>query len=305
MKEYDVVILTESRYVNPTEDSQYVKNVLLEDNLLKSSLERLGLKVIRVDWADPNFDWNSTRCAVFRTTWDYFDRLSAFEAWLLRVKVKTMFINSIDQVRWNMDKKYLLDFKEKGIKIVDTHVFYRGDARSLKEIYDSIGIEDVVLKPTIAGAARHTYKLNASNIVEYEEIFQNLIKKEDMMIQPYQYSITTKGEISMMVIAGEFTHAILKKAKSGDFRVQDDYGGTVHPYEPGYLEMELAEKVVKACDPMPFYARVDLMWNNSGDFTLSELELIEPELWFRKNTLAADKLARVIKKEIYESSVFY
>ena len=121
MKEYDVVILTESRYVNPTEDSQYVKNVLLEDNLLKSSLERLRLKVIRVDWADPNFDWNSTRCAVFRTTWDYFDRLSAFEAWLLRVKGKTMFINSIDQVRWNMDKKYLLDLKEKGIKIVDTH----------------------------------------------------------------------------------------------------------------------------------------------------------------------------------------
>ena len=53
----------------------------------------------------------------------------------------------------------------------------------------------MVLKPTIAGAARHTYKLNASNIVEHEEIFQNLIKKEDMMIQPYQYSITTKGDI--------------------------------------------------------------------------------------------------------------
>ncbi len=305
MKPIDVVILTESRYIEPKEDSEYVSNVLLEDNLLKNALEHLGLHVVRVDWADPNFDWNSTRCAVFRTTWDYFDRLSAFEAWLLRVKDKTMFINSINQVRWNMDKKYLLDLKDKGIKIVDSQIIYRGDARTLREIYDQFGMDDVVLKPTIAGAARHTYKLNHSNINEYEKIFEKLITKEDMMIQPYQYSITTKGEISMMVIEGEFTHAILKKAKPGDFRVQDDYGGTVHAYEPGYLEMDFAEKVVNACDPMPTYARVDLMWNNSGDFTLTELELIEPELWFRKNKKAAEKLARVIKKRIDESSIFY
>jgi hypothetical protein len=47
------------------------------------------------------------------------------------------------------------------------------------------------------------------------------------------------------------------------------------------------------------------MWDNSGDFVLSELELIEPELWFRENRLATDKLARVIKKRIHESSMFY
>jgi len=305
LKPIDVAILTESRYVNPKDDSQYVLNILWEDNLVKSELEKLGLNVVRIDWADGDFDWSSTRCAVFRTTWDYFDRFSEFDAWLSRVKDKTMFINSIDQVRWNMDKKYLIDLKEKVIQIVDTHVIYRGDARTLKELYEQMDYEDAVLKPTIAGAARHTYKLNPDNIDDHEEIFQTLIVEEDMMIQPYQYSITTKGEISMMVIAGEFTHAILKKAKPGDFRVQDDFGGTVHDYEPGFLEMEFAEKVVKACDPMPAYARVDMMWDNSGDFVLSELELIEPELWFRENIKAAKKLAREIQKRIDESSEFY
>lgn len=305
MKPIDVAILTESRYLNPKDNSQYVLNILWEDNLVKSELEKLGLNVVRIDWADRDFDWNSTRCAVFRTTWDYFDRFSEFDAWLSRVKDKTIFINSIDQVRWNMDKKYLIDLKEKGIQIVDTHVIYRGDARTLRELYEQMDYEDVVLKPTIAGAARHTYKLNPDNIDDHEEIFQTLIAEEDMMIQPYQYSITTKGEISMMVIAGEFTHAILKKAKPGDFRVQDDFGGTVHDYEPGFLEMEFAEKVVKACNPMPAYARVDMMWDNSGDFVLSELELIEPELWFRENMSAAKKLAREIQKRIDESSEFY
>jgi len=305
LKPIDVAILTESRYLNPKDNSQYVLNILWEDNLVKSELEKLGLNVVRIDWADRDFDWNSTRCAVFRTTWDYFDRFSEFDAWLSRVKDKTIFINSIDQVRWNMDKKYLIDLKEKGIQIVDTHVIYRGDARTLRELYEQMDYEDVVLKPTIAGAARHTYKLNPDNIDDHEEIFQTLIAEEDMMIQPYQYSITTKGEISMMVIAGEFTHAILKKAKPGDFRVQDDFGGTVHDYEPGFLEMEFAEKVVKACNPMPAYARVDMMWDNSGDFVLSELELIEPELWFRENMSAAKKLAREIQKRIDESSEFY
>lgn len=305
MKAVDVAILTESRYLNPKDDSQYVLNVLWEDSLLKSALEKMNLNVVRVDWADPDFDWHSTRCAVFRTTWDYFDRFAEFDAWLSRVEDQTMFINPIPQVRWNMDKKYLRDLSEKGIRTVNTRFIPQGTTSSLHELYLEMDSEDVVLKPTIAGAARHTYKLSLENVDDHEEIFRRLIANEDMMLQPYQYSITTKGELSLMVIGGEFTHAILKKAKAGDFRVQDDFGGTVHPYEPGYLEMEFAEKVVKACDPLPAYARVDIMWDNSGDFVLTELELIEPELWFREEMSAATKLARVIKKQIDESSEFY
>ena len=305
MKAIDVAILTESRYVNPIEDTEYVLNILWEDNLLKLALEKLGLKVIRVDWADPDFDWSSTRCAVFRSTWDYFDRFPEFDAWLARVKNKTMFINSINQVRWNLNKKYLRDVQKQGIKIVKTLFIEQREPRSLLELFLDLDCKDAVLKPVTAGTARHTYLINHKNVNEYEQIFQSLIKNEGMMLQPYQYSVTTKGELSLIVIGAEFSHAILKKAKEGDFRVQDDFGGTVHAYEPGHLEIEFAEKVVKACKPIPAYARVDVMWDNSGDFVLSELELIEPELWFRENRLAADKLARVIKKRIHESSMFY
>jgi len=305
VKSVDVAILTESRYVNPLDDSEYVMNILWEDNLLKSALEKLGLTVARIDWADSDFDWKSTRCAIFRTTWDYFDRFSEFDAWLSRVKDQTMFINSIEQVRWNLNKSYLNDLHEKGVKIVKTTFIEQRDSRTLNHLFLDLACDDAVLKPMIAGAARHTYLINHENIAEYEAIYRTLIAEEGMMLQPYQYSITTRGEISMMVIAGNFTHAILKKAKDGDFRVQDDFGGTVHDYEPGYIEIEFAEKVVKACDPIPTYARVDIMWDNSGEIVLSELELIEPELWFRENALAADKLAREVKKKIDESSVFY
>ena len=305
MKPIDVAILTESRYVDPAEESEYITNVLWEDGLLRQALEDIGLTVVRIDWADTGFDWKSTRCAVFRTTWDYFNRFPEFDAWLSRVQNQTMFINSIQQVRWNMDKWYLNDLNEKGVRVVKSKFMERGDARMLRELFLELDCDDAVLKPTVAGASRHTYKFSLKDVDEYESVYYELISKEDMMLQPYQYSITKKGEISLIVIDGEFTHAVLKKAKPGDFRVQDDFGGTVHEYEPSHIEMELAENVVKACDPMPAYARVDLMWTNEGDLALSELELIEPELWFREYPAAARKLARAIKDRIDESSVFY
>ena len=305
MKPIDVAILTESRYLDPKEQNDYNTNVLWEDGLLQQALERLELNVVRIDWADPDFDWNSTRCAIFRSTWDYFHRFAEFDAWLARVKEKTMFINSIETVRWNMDKWYLNDLEEKGIKVVKSKFIRRWEQNSLRELFLELDSYDAVLKPTIAGAARHTYKINLQNVDDYEEIFRNLIIDEDLMLQPFQYSITKKGEISLMVIGGEYSHAILKKAKEGDFRVQDDFGGTVHEYEASHIEMEFAEKVVRACKELPAYARVDLMWDNMGDLALSELELIEPELWFREYPKAANKLARVIRDRVFESAEFY
>jgi hypothetical protein len=94
-----------------------------------------------------------------------------------------------------------------------------------------------------------------------------------------------------VVIGGHFTHAMLKKARTGDFRVQDDFGGTLHPYVASQPEITFAEEVVSHCRQQPYYARVDAIWDNQNLLAISELELIEPELWFRFNPAAADRLA--------------
>ncbi|MEQ9264871.1 MAG: hypothetical protein RLN81_06590 [Balneolaceae bacterium] len=298
MKEFDVVILTESRYLNPDTVDDYIQNVLTEDELLKSELESLGLKVSRKDWSDLDFDWSTTRSAVFRTTWDYFDRFSEFKEWLSKVESLTQFFNPISQIKWNMDKWYLNDLRKKGIHVVETIYIKKGEKRSLRELVQASEFLDIILKPTIAGAARHTYKINVQNVADYQEIFEELIQNEDFMIQPFQYNITEKGEISFMVIDGKFTHAILKKARPGDFRVQDDFGGTVHSYIASKNEIEFAEEVVRACNPLPAYARVDVMWDNENRLAVSEVELVEPELWFRECKEAARLLAKTIAKGI-------
>jgi hypothetical protein len=105
-----------------------------------------------------------------------------------------------------------------------------------------------------------------------------------------------------MIINGEFTHAILKTAKAGDFRVQDDFGGTVKNYEPSALELEFAQEVVSKCETVPYYGRVDMLWDNDGNPALGELEIIEPEMWFRFFPKSAHKLADVIWENYFKRS---
>lgn len=298
MKKYDVVLLTEAKYIDPKSVDWYTDQVLTEDSLVLEALSRKGIHAIKKDWADKDFDWSTTRYALFRTTWDYFHRFDEFDNWLSKVATQTCLINSIELVKWNMDKHYLLDLADKGIPIVHSYFIEKGSEFTLRNLLDHTGWEDAVIKPAISGAARHTYRISNDNLHELEPVFRNVIKYESMLIQPFQKQITTKGEVSHIVIDGNYCHSVLKKAKEGDYRVQDDWGGTVHSYKASKEEIEFAQNVVRACDEIPVYARVDVMWDNNNELALCELELVEPELWFRKNESAADALAKAIEKMI-------
>jgi len=292
---YDLTILTDQRYVNPEKLDAYTQNVLDEDRFLADACSKLGMKVYRTSWDDPEMDWTQTRFAIFRTTWDYFERFSAFSEWLDRVQHETKLINSRDLIYWNLDKHYLLELEEKGVRIPSTVYINRGDTRKLKEIVSSTGWKTCILKPAVSGAARHTYLFDSTSAEKHQNVYDELISGENMMLQEYQTQITTKGEVSLMLFGGKFSHAILKKAKEGDFRVQDDFGGTVHDYQPSSAEIEFAEYALAQCPELPVYARVDVFWNNDDALVLGELELIEPELWFRKSANAAAKCASAIQ----------
>lgn len=298
MKKYDVIILTDKRYIKPQKLDNYIQNVLNEDNYVKIALENQGLKVARLSWDDTEFDWSTTKYILFRTTWDYFDRFTEFSKWLNTVSKQTTLLNSEKIIRWNIDKHYLKDLQQKGIHICKSYFIEKGTKSTLKELSQKYNLKDFVLKPCISGAARHTYKVNLEKINEYEEVFSSLITEEAMIIQPFQYNIIKKGEISLMVMNGKFTHAVLKITKPGDFRVQDDFGGSVHNYTPTKEEITFAENAVKACIETPIYARVDVFTDNNGKLAIAELELIEPELWFRNHPAAAEELAKGIKQLI-------
>lgn len=296
MKPIDIIIVTEDRYVNPSEVNEYNANVLLEDKLVFEALEKEGLTVQRKSWSDSSFDWSTTKFILFRSTWDYFDRYPEFSKWLSNVSTKTTLLNSEKIIKWNIDKHYLSDLQQKGIHICETHFIEKNSAITLQKLHDNLGWQKTVLKPCISGAARHTYKLDSNNIEKHEGIFQELIANEAMMLQPFQENIMTEGEYSFVVINGKYTHAVQKIAKPGDFRVQDDFGGTVHTHKATTEEITFAENAVNACIEKPMYARVDVIIDNNNKLAISEIELIEPELWFRNNHEAAKKLGQGISK---------
>ena len=101
-----------------------------------------------------------------------------------------------------------------------------------------------------------------------------------------------------MLFDGKYSHAVLKIAKEGEFRVQDDFGGSVHQYDPSDEEIEFAEHVAAHTSPLPAYARVDVIWDNNDQLAVAELELIEPELWFRFKPEAADLMADAVLREL-------
>lgn len=298
MKAFDITILTEHRYLADHYEDEYAQNVIDEDRLLKEALEQLGYVVHRANWDDEHFDWTSTNYIFFRTTWDYFDRYGEFAPWLEDVCTKTKLINPKELIYWSLDKHYLQDLDRSGIKIPNTIFIEPGDQRLLNEVIATLDWKEFILKPAISGAARHTYRFTKDKAVDHEAVFSDLISNESMLIQEFQKNILTKGEVAFMVFGGKFSHAVLKTAKEGDFRVQDDFGGTIEIYQPNQMEIAFVEKAFAACNPLPIYARIDVIWDNDDELCIGEIELIEPELWFRLDEQSADRCALATKEYI-------
>lgn len=297
---FDVALLTDSRYcaAEAPEGDWYLGNILSDDHLLRRALAELGWSSSRVAWSDAEVDWSAFRLAVFRTTWDYFDRFDEFSKWLERVSTRTQLCNELSLVRWNMDKHYLADLEARGVAAPPTRYIERGSTVGVAELLDETGWREAVIKPCVSGAARLTYRVDARNAAEVDRVIEPFRAKESFLLQPFQRTILEQGEDSLMVFGGRYSHAVRKLAKPGDFRVQDDHGGTVHARQPLDAQVELAERAMAACDPRPAYGRVDMIQDDAGRWIVMELELIEPELWLRFAPASATAFARAIAQRL-------
>jgi len=297
---FDVTILTQKEYVNPQNKDWYVNQIIKEDELLIEELKKHNLKVNRVNW-DANYDWTKSKTVVVRAIWDYFNRFEEFVKWFNIAKTLTKFINNAALITWNIDKKYLIELETKGINIPQTLILKKGTNTPLGEQMKKLEAHDFVLKPTISGAARHTYRLNYANLNQIERIFKKLIANEDLMLQVFQQNIMDYGELSLMCFNGKYSHAVKKMAKEGEFRVQDDFGGSVEQYNPTKSEIQFAETVMNHCLLLPTFGRVDIFYDNLNQLALGEVEVIEPELWLRYNKKAANKMANAIALQLKKS----
>jgi hypothetical protein len=117
-----------------------------------------------------------------------------------------------------------------------------------------------------------------------------------VMVQEFMDDILSEGEWSLMFFSGQFSHAVLKTPKPGDFRVQSDFGGKSHAANPPAFVLECGIRTVQAVGPS-LYARVDGVVDRARDqdqFRIMELELIEPALFLTSDPAATDRFADAI-----------
>src|SRR5262249_28001201 len=111
-------------------------------------------------------------------------------------------------------------------------------------------------------------------------------------------AIATEGEFSFLFADNDFSHALLKRPKAGDYRIQEIFGGTNHAHEPAAGDLRAARAVLEALDAPPLYARVDLVRGEDGRLLVMELAVIEPSLFTAEGPQMGAMLARALKRRL-------
>jgi glutathione synthase/RimK-type ligase-like ATP-grasp enzyme len=206
--------------------------------------------------------------------WGYHLRFAEWQALLDRLEAERLpVVNPVALLRWNSDKAYLTELDAKGVPTVATRLTEALTADDLDEARAAFATDTLVIKPPVSAAADGTFKIGPGDGVPEAAAGQR------MLIQPWMKAIASEGEYSLMFFGGAYSHAIIKRPKAGDFRVQPHLGGTELPCAPPPGGKALARAALDAAPAAAAYARVDMIADEAGQLRIMELELIEPSLW--------------------------
>jgi len=243
-----------------------------DDSKLIVGLQEEGLEPIICIWDQQEVPDNCW--VLIRTIWDYTEKEDAFKEMLADFDQRHIkCLNSAETILWNMDKSYIKELHKRGCSVVETGIYYDFNLSQLaaKEVEYPL-----VIKPLIGASGHDTFLIDHTGQVEMASVLVG----RNVIVQPYMTSIIEKGELSFIYFFGEFSHCVLKTAAEGEFRIQAEHGGRVKEYSPSKKELRESAMLLEAVDHEWSYARVDMV-EDKGSLRLMELELIEPELFFR------------------------
>jgi len=267
-----------------------------DDRHLVDALVKLGASVDERPWSDPTARWETYDAVIVRSCWDYFHKPAAFHRWLDALEASgARVFNATSTLRWNADKAYLRDLDARGVPVIPTHWIDRGAVSSLDDVRTRTGWSELVVKPAVSGGAHRTWRAMPGEPADDERLAA-MTADGTVLIQPLVDEIASEGEWSLIFLDGRFSHAVIKRPRAGDFRVQKEHGGTVEPIVPPESIVADAARALEGAHPegeVPLYARVDGCVVD-GTLMLMELEVLEPELFLRADPSAGDRLASAL-----------
>lgn len=268
-----------------------------DDALLRDALEAIGISVEAVAWDHPGYSWQRHTAVVLRSCWDYFHRPEDFLDWVAGVEAgSTLLLNPPEIVRSNHDKRYLEDLGRSGIPVAPTYWCERNAPVDVAQVLARYEWDKAVIKPTVSGTSLHTWMASKTTAAADIDALNLLLQQRPMMIQKYLPEIE-HGEWSLIYIEREFSHAVVKLPAMGEFRVQSEFGGAIERRTPPDEVRQQANAILRQIDSDLLYARIDGVVVD-GQFTLMELELIEPCLFFAQDQRAASRFALALAARI-------
>ena len=260
-----------------------------DDAPLRAALAAAGHEPVAVAWDDPDASLEGFDVFLLRSAWNYYRDPAAFLAWVDRAARRAPFRNPPEALRWNVHKGYLEELAERGIPIVPTRVLRRAAAPVFADVLAATGWDDVVVKPCISAASWRTRRFRANAFDAACAFADELLTERDILLQRFEPGALDPGERCLVWIHGAFTHTVRKLP-----RLEGQDEAVVADTPPTPAELDIAERALAPWRDRLLYARVDLLPAPDGTPCLSELEFMEPSLFFPHNPHALERLVSAL-----------
>jgi glutathione synthase/RimK-type ligase-like ATP-grasp enzyme len=235
-----------------------------------AALASSGAEVEPIAWTEAE-DLTGFDLVLPLVAWGYHLEYERWLDFLERAEAERIpLINPPLLLRWNSDKAYLAELDDLAVPTLAVEACCDAD---LDEARRRFGSEWLVIKPPVSASATGTHRIGPNDDLPDDS------RDKPMIVQPLIEEIARTGEFSLMLFDGEFSHAVVKRPKRGDFRVQPHLGGVTLPSAPPPGGIELAKQALAAAPATATYARVDMVPDDEGTLRIMELELIEPALF--------------------------
>lgn len=272
--------------------------ITADDLLVADLLRHGGFEVIAAAWSDRSVDWQRFASVVIRSPWDYHLDDSRYRAWLRRCdRERVNLWNPAPAVLANLDKRYLSELARAGVPTIPGEYVERGQVQSLVALLERRNWARAVVKPTVSASAYGTWRTSLETAESDQGQWNHEVEQRSLLVQPFTDEIVASGEWSVVFFDGHYSHAVLKKPASGDFRVQEELGGHAEPRVPSRAVIEQARSVLSVVEGHLLYARVDGV-ERDGQFLLMELEVNEPVLYLAASRDAPERFALAIARSV-------
>lgn len=262
------------------------------DEAFRGALVAAGTEVVVRPWQAPDF-WTiaeATDAVVVRAAWDYPLHVATFGAWLKRAERSTARVfNAPQLMRWNMDKRYVVDLARAGVRMPRTALVE--GASDLDKAFAEVDGAVAIIKPCHGASGRGVEKVTRESAAAYVD--ENGGEGRAFLLQEMLPEIA-EGELSFVFIGGTFSHAVRKTPAPGEFRVNAAFG----PASNALVDVDAklvaqATEIVARLPSFPTYARIDCV-ARAGQLICLEAEVIEPSLFMHLYPPSAERLAAAV-----------